>query len=177
MLWSVACDYGLLVSPPCVFAFLIATGLFAFPWYLRNLIRTGNPLYSQNLAGLFPVNPMNAEYLQLAHDAIRLPTPFATAAATCCPLLILGIWGRRLSTIGAAAGLVVGGTLATTAVLLTIFKQVHTGWAGALLTQPAAWTLPTTFVVMMLVSLMTPARIPKGTARTMVRLHAPELSG
>ena len=81
---------------------------------------------------------------------------------------------RRLSTAGAAAGLVVGGTLATAAVLLTISGQVHGGWAGALLAQPAAWTLPITFVVMAAVSLATPKRIPRGTARTMVRLHAPE---
>lgn len=99
---------------------------------------------------------------------------FAIAASTFCPLLILGIWWRRLSTAGAAAGLVVGGTLATLAVLLTIFKLVHGGWAGALLAQPAAWTLPITFAVMVLVSLATPGRIPRGTARTMVRLHAPE---
>jgi cation/acetate symporter len=99
---------------------------------------------------------------------------FAIASSTFCPLLVLGIWWRRLSTAGAGAGLVVGGTLASVAVLLTIFKQVHGGWAGALLTQPAAWTLPTTFVVMAVVSLATPKRIPQGTARTMVRLHAPE---
>jgi len=99
---------------------------------------------------------------------------FAIASSTFCPLLILGIWWRRLSTTGAAAGLVIGGTLATAAVLATIFGSVHDGWAGALLTQPAAWTLPTTFIVMIVASLATPQRIPKGTARTMVRLHAPE---
>jgi cation/acetate symporter len=99
---------------------------------------------------------------------------FAIASSTFCPLLVLGIWWRRLSSTGAAAGLVVGGVLATAAVLLTIFGQVHGGWAGALLTQPAAWTLPITFGVMAVVSLATPTRIPLGTARTMVRLHAPE---
>jgi len=99
---------------------------------------------------------------------------FAIAASTFCPLLILGIWWRRLSTTGAAAGLLVGGSLASSAVLLTIFRQAPGGWAGALLTQPVAWTLPVTVAVMALVSLVTPKRIPQGTARTMVRLHAPE---
>jgi cation/acetate symporter len=99
---------------------------------------------------------------------------FAIASSTFCPLLVLGIWWRRLSTAGAGAGLVVGGTLATVAVLVTIFGQVHGGWAGVLLAQPAAWTLPITFAVMAVVSLATPKRIPRGTARTMVRLHAPE---
>lgn len=100
---------------------------------------------------------------------------FAIASSTFCPLLVLGVWWRRLSTAGAAAGLVVGGIMASTAVLLTIFDQVRGGWAGALLTQPAAWALPTTLLVMMGVSLATPGRIPRGTARTMVRLHAPEV--
>jgi len=99
---------------------------------------------------------------------------FAIAASTFCPLLILGIWWRRLSTTGAAAGLVVGGLVSSAAVLVTIFSQAHDGWTGALLTQPAAWTLPITVAVMVLVSLVTPQRIPRGTARTMVRLHAPE---
>ena len=30
---------------------------------------------------------------------------FAVAASTFCPLLVLGIWWRRMSTVGAAAGL------------------------------------------------------------------------
>jgi cation/acetate symporter len=102
---------------------------------------------------------------------------FAIASSTFCPLLILGVWWRRLSTAGAAAGLVVGGSLATAAVLATIFGQVHGGWARPLLAQPAAWTLPITFAVMSVVSLATPRRIPRGTARTMVRLHAPESLG
>jgi len=102
---------------------------------------------------------------------------FAIASSTFCPLLVLGIWWRRLSTAGAGAGLVLGGALAGAAVLLTIFGQVHGGWAEALLAQPVAWTLPTTFVVMAVVSLATPQRIPRGTARTMVRLHAPEILG
>jgi cation/acetate symporter len=100
---------------------------------------------------------------------------FAIAASTFCPLLVLGVWWRRLSTVGATAGLLVGGTMASVAVLLTIFDQVPDGWPKALLTQPAAWTLPTTFLVMAAVSLATPQRIPRGTARTMVRLHAPEV--
>jgi len=114
---------------------------------------------------------LEARNLSLA-DTVGLA--FAIAASTFCPLLILGIWWRRLSTSGAAAGLVVGGTLASVAVLLTIFDQVHGGWAGALLTQPAAWTLPITFLVMAVVSVATPKHVPRGTARTMVRLHAPE---
>jgi Na+(H+)/acetate symporter ActP len=45
---------------------------------------------------------------------------FAVAASTFCPLLVLGIWWRRLTVAGALAGLVTGGTLAGAAVVVTI---------------------------------------------------------
>ena len=99
---------------------------------------------------------------------------FAVAASTFCPLLVLGVWWRGLSTVGAMAGLLSGGVLAMTAVLLTVFGGVRSGWAGALLSQPAAWTVPIAFAVTVIVSLATPSRVPRGTARSMVRLHTPE---
>ena len=99
---------------------------------------------------------------------------FAVAASTFCPLLVLGVWWRRLSTTGATTGLITGGLLAMSAVLVTVTGGVQGGWAGALLAQPAAWTVPVAFLVTVLVSIATPSRIPKGTARTMVRLHTPE---
>ena len=99
---------------------------------------------------------------------------FAVAASSFCPLLVLGIWWRRLTDVGAAAGLVIGGGLATVAVLGTISGAAPQGWWGALLARPAAWTMPIAFLVMVVVSLFTAHRIPPNTARTMVRLHAPE---
>ena len=53
--------------------------------------------------------------------------------------------------------------------------RVPAGWAGALLAQPAAWTVPVAFVVMVVVSRLTRGRIPPHVARTMVRLHTPEI--
>ena len=99
---------------------------------------------------------------------------FAVAASSFCPLLVLGIWWRGLTDVGATAGLLTGGGLATAAVLATIAGVDRDGWAGALLAQPAAWTVPVAFTVMVLVSLGTPHRVAPGVARTMVRLHAPE---
>ena len=99
---------------------------------------------------------------------------FAVAAATFCPLLVLGIWWRRLTDAGALAGLVAGGALATAAVLTTIVAGVEGGWLGALLEQPAAWAVPLTFLVMVAVSLATQRRLPGDVGRVMVRLHAPE---
>jgi Na+(H+)/acetate symporter ActP len=99
---------------------------------------------------------------------------FAVAASTFCPLLVLGIWWTRLTDAGAVAGLATGGALATAAVLLTIGSDAGSGWWGALLAQPAAWAVPLTFVVMVVVSLSTARRVPTDVGRVMLRLHAPE---
>ncbi len=99
---------------------------------------------------------------------------FAVAASTFCPLLVLGIWWRRLTDVGAVAGMLVGGGLSGAAVVLTLVGDPRPGWAGALLSQPAAWTVPAAFATMVVVSLLTPSRLPVHVSRTMVRLHTPE---
>ena len=54
-----------------------AFGALALPaaWHLRNWIRTGNPLYAQDLAGIFTVNPVFAAwmrgYVELYGEALR----------------------------------------------------------------------------------------------------------
>jgi cation/acetate symporter len=106
--------------------------------------------------------------------ATMVSLAFAVAASTFCPLLVLGAWWRRLSTVGAAAGLLVGGTLATLAVGVTVLAGPLDGWPGAVLGQPAAWTIPAAFATAIVVSIATPGRVPRHTARTMVRLHTPE---
>ena len=99
---------------------------------------------------------------------------FAVAASSFCPLLVLGIWWWRLTSAGAMAGLLAGGGLACAAGLATIVVGPHSGLAGALLAQPAAWTVPIAFLVMIVVSLATQSRLPADVARIMVRLHTPE---
>jgi cation/acetate symporter len=99
---------------------------------------------------------------------------FAVAASTFCPLLVLGIWWRRLTDAGAIAGMLVGGTLSGGAVVLTLVADALPGWPGALTSQPAAWTVPVAFATMVVVSLLTPGRVPAHVSRTMVRLHTPE---
>ncbi|HET6877247.1 MAG TPA: cation acetate symporter [Jatrophihabitans sp.] len=105
--------------------------------------------------------------------AVVVGLAFAVAAATFCPLLLLGIWWPRLTVAGAFAGLLAGGVLATAAVLVTLLTS-DSGWLGALLAQPAAWAVPITFVVMTAVSRATPSGTPPDVGRVMVRLHAPE---
>lgn len=127
------------------------------------------------IAGLVP--------LALALPASGLPVgqvvglAFAVAASSFCPLLVLGIWWRGLTAAGAAAGLCAGGGLAAAAVLLTLSGAVDRGWPAALLAQPAAWTVPIAFAVMVGVSLATRAQVPRDVGRTMLRLHAPEALG
>ncbi|MBY9074400.1 cation acetate symporter [Nocardioides sp. WL0053] len=99
---------------------------------------------------------------------------FAVAASTFCPLLVLGIWWRRLTDAGAVAGILVGGGLSGAAVVDTLLQHEHGAWLAALLNQPAAWTVPAAFLTMVVVSLATPRRLPVHVSRTMVRLHTPE---
>jgi Na+(H+)/acetate symporter ActP len=102
---------------------------------------------------------------------------FAIAASSFCPLLVLGIWWRGLSARGALTGLLVGGGAASAAILSTMLGFAPGGWAGSLLGQPAAWTVPLAFAVMVLVSRRTPASVPPDVGRTMVTLHTPERLG
>lgn len=99
---------------------------------------------------------------------------FAVAASTFCPLLVLGIWWRRLTDAGAIAGLAAGGLASYAAVVDALVGPRHTGWTADLLAQPAAWTVPLAFATMIAVSLATPARIPGHVQRFLIRLHAPE---
>jgi Na+(H+)/acetate symporter ActP len=124
------------------------------------------------LAGLVPVTlAVNLTGLDVS-QVVGLA--FAVAASSFCPLLVLGIWWRGLTDVGAAAGVVVGGGAAVAAVLVTVFGSGVTGWPAVLVAQPAAWTVPLAFAVMVLGSWATRGRVPGDIGVTMLRLHAPE---
>ncbi|MBY8873669.1 cation acetate symporter [Micromonospora sp. PLK6-60] len=99
---------------------------------------------------------------------------FAVAASSFCPLLVLGIWWRGLTDLGAAAGVLVGGGAAITAVLVTVLGPPLSGWPATLTAQPAAWTVPLAFTVMVAVSVASRRRAPVDVGATMLRLHAPD---
>src|SRR5690606_4793945 len=99
---------------------------------------------------------------------------FAIAASTLAPLLLLGVWWRRLTVPGAFAGLLVGGGLATAATAVTVVLRPDPGWLATVLSQPAAWCIPAAFAATITVSLLTQDRVPPGTSKTMARLHTPE---
>lgn len=98
---------------------------------------------------------------------------FALAASTFCPLLVLGIWWRGLTARGAIVGLIGGGLSAGVAAIITIAARPD-GWFGVVMSQPAAWSVPIGFALMIGVSLATRSDIPANVSRTMVRLHTPE---
>ncbi|MEU8360869.1 cation acetate symporter [Nonomuraea sp. NPDC048882] len=92
------------------------------------------------------------------------------SAATFCPLLVLGIWWRRLTDAGAAAGILLGG--GSTAVLV-IGEQAGVRM-GPLTSCPVPVAVPVAFAAMVLISLAAPARTPRDVGRMMARMHLPE---
>ncbi|WP_431711487.1 cation acetate symporter [Glutamicibacter uratoxydans] len=101
---------------------------------------------------------------------------FAFTASTICPLLLLGIWWRRLTAVGAIAGMLTGAISCALSLLISGLLVESSEPAAALLRQPAAWSVPLAFVVMVLVSLATSDRVPRGVERILARLHVPEQS-
>jgi Na+(H+)/acetate symporter ActP len=102
---------------------------------------------------------------------------FAIAAATFCPVVLLGVWWRRLTATGAAAGMVTGGVLSAAAIAVTMARTDLDGWPEALLAQPAAWAVPTAFLVTIAVSLRTQHAVPPTTTSMLVSMHVPESLG
>jgi Na+(H+)/acetate symporter ActP len=99
---------------------------------------------------------------------------FALAAATLCPLLLLGVWWRRLTWPGAVAGIAVGGGATLAAIVLHVAGVGHSGWPGVLLALPAVWTVPLGFVAMVSGSLLSPSAEPSDVTGDLLRMHLPE---
>jgi len=127
------------------------------------------------LAGVVPLAMTFVSTGMPVADMVGLA--FAVAASSLCPLLMLGIWSTRITTVGAIAGMLAGGVPALTAGLVTMFSDADDSWYEVLLSRPAAWTVPLGFAVMYVVSLLTPRHVPPGVQRAMVKLHAPENLG
>jgi Na+(H+)/acetate symporter ActP len=99
---------------------------------------------------------------------------FAIAASSFCPLIVLGIWWRRLTWLGATAGVLVGGGACCCAIVATMFGAATRSWGAALLGQPAVWTVPLAFGVMIVTSLLTQESTPPNVEHIMLRMHLPE---
>jgi Na+(H+)/acetate symporter ActP len=105
--------------------------------------------------------------------AVSVGMVFAVAASTFCPMLLLGIWWRRLTAVGVAAGMVLGGGL--TLICVTVSWSIgNTGGWRTIFEYPALVTVPLSFLVMVGVSRVTQHRRPADVSRVMLRMHAPE---
>jgi Na+(H+)/acetate symporter ActP len=106
---------------------------------------------------------------------------FAVAASTLCPLLVLGIWWRGLTALGAGCGLVVGGLLSgiavTVAVAGGIDDDVLGGWPAVMIGYPATVSVPLAFATMIVVSRITRGSAPPDVAQIFARMHVPERLG
>ncbi len=97
---------------------------------------------------------------------------FAVAASTFCPLLVLGLWWRRLTARGAGAGMMVGLVSSVGAMALAALPGPpipDDGTVALLCSQPALWTVPLAFATMVAVSLRDHA--PASAEVAMLRLH------
>ena len=65
-----------------------------------------------------------------------------------------------------------GGCLA--AIIATMLGAAQGGWGAVLLGQPAVWTVPLAFAVMIVISLLTPGSVPANVEQAMLRMHLPE---
>ncbi|MEU5691024.1 cation acetate symporter [Actinosynnema sp. NPDC020468] len=102
---------------------------------------------------------------------------FALAASTFCPLLVLGIWWRGLTWVGAVAGMVVGGGLVIGAQVVNVISSYTGGWAHSVFAQPALVTVPAAFFTMIMISRLTARRRPEDVNQILLRLHAPDPLG
>ncbi|MBK1784436.1 sodium/solute symporter [Prauserella cavernicola] len=118
-----------------------------------------------------------AVLLPIEDLSLSVGMSFALAASTFCPVLVLGIWWRRLTWLGAMAGMCVGGGLVLAAVVLNAVSERTGGWAPWFIQQPALFTVTAAFLFTVIVSLGTARRVPDDVNAVMLRLHAPDPLG
>ena len=99
---------------------------------------------------------------------------FAFTASTLCPMLILGIWWRGLTSRGAIAGMLTGAVLSGAAILGGPLVAASVPFIAPFLEQPAAWTVPLAVIVTVAVSRLDRRGTPAGTDAFLTRLHVPE---
>ncbi|GAA3535994.1 cation acetate symporter [Amycolatopsis ultiminotia] len=124
------------------------------------------------------VCPLGLTLLLRTEDiSISIGMTFALAASTFSPLLLLGIWWRKLSWPGALSGMIVGGGM----VLAALAFNIVCGYTGVVppwwTVQPALISVPSAFLVTYLVSRLTRYGRPELVNDIMLRLHAPDPLG
>ncbi|MBB5854247.1 Na+(H+)/acetate symporter ActP [Amycolatopsis umgeniensis] len=128
--------------------------------------------------GIVALIPFALAVLLPSEDlSLSVGMSFALAASTFSPLLLLGVWWRKLSWPGALAGMLVGGGLVLTALVVNIVSKYTGGWAPWFSNQPALITVPAAFLTTYVVSRATGYGRPDDVHGVMLRLHAPDPLG
>lgn len=97
---------------------------------------------------------------------------FVFAASALSPVILLSIWWRRLTALGAVVGMATGALTCTGAFLVAgLLPQGF--WLQAALAQPAAWTVPLATTAAVLCSLADRRGSTEHGLRFLARLHTP----
>nr|WP_220476237.1 cation acetate symporter [Microcella alkalica] len=102
-------------------------------------------------------------------------TVFVFAASSLSPVILLGIWWRRLTARGAIAGMIVGAGLCAASLIASTVIGSSAGVPSTILAQPGIWTISAATLTSVIVSLAD-GRTPVSTDRILSRLHSPERS-
>lgn len=98
---------------------------------------------------------------------------FTFTASALGPLILLGIWWRGLTEVGAIAGMVSGAVVALLS--LVIGLGLGEGSPGAqVFLYPALWCIPLSFVITVAVSRFARQDPPRSAEAVLTRLHLPE---
>jgi len=116
--------------------FAVTAGVVAGPWYLRNWIVTGNPLFPHALGGIFPTNPVHVAMMEAIanywgvgtshYDARFIPVVIAIIAG---PLVLLGAVG--LARAGRAGRPLGAGILLIAGLWWWSIPSTAAGWTYA----------------------------------------------
>lgn len=98
---------------------------------------------------------------------------FTFTASSLAPVVVLAIWWRGLTVIGAVTGMVTGAILSLAALFVGQLMDPD-GLTTTMLQYPALWTVPIVLVLTMLVSALGSQRPPANTDAVMAKLHLPE---
>ncbi|MEU6997610.1 cation acetate symporter [Nonomuraea sp. NPDC046570] len=132
--------------------------------------RAGVRAFRRSVAGVVVVALALTSLTSPGSSVLMVLLGFSLSAATLCPLLVLGIWWRRLTGPGVVAGFLAGGGLTAVFVGADLLGAVR--WQVT--EYPAVFAVPLAFAVMVVVSLCTPGRIPAEVEGLMARMHLPE---
>ncbi|HIW99418.1 MAG TPA: cation acetate symporter [Candidatus Nesterenkonia stercoripullorum] len=97
---------------------------------------------------------------------------FTFTASSLAPVVLLGIWWRGITVVGAMTGMICGALLSLAALVLGLGMD-DAAPGALLLTYPAVWCIPAAFLITVLVSRWGPGTPPKSTDAVLALLHIP----